>query len=118
MTQVFPTEEASSRYIQSSAPGGFGPRSGRLNVSEDTALAAWELCSNSQFVLLVLLLDLLQDVNFQPGCFSVLPNIFYDLQCHLGFASAREETKESEEAAVTGTHPTGHCRSLQDDEIP
>lgn len=112
MTQVFPTEEASSRYIQSSALGGFGPRSSRLLVSEDVVLAAWELRSNLQFVLLVLLLDFLQDVNFQPGCFSVLPNIFYDFQCHLGFASAREETKESEKNPVSPAR-TSH-RALQE----
>lgn len=48
---------------------------------------------NSQLVLLVLLFDFLQDVDFQPGSLSVLPNVLDDFQCHLGLASGREETR-------------------------
>lgn len=38
---------------------------------------------NLQLVLLVLLFDFLQDVDFQPGSLSVFPNVLYDFQCHL-----------------------------------
>jgi len=93
MKQVFPQAGGKQQVFQSSAPRVFGHHPSRPLVCKDVVLTTQVSCRNLQFVLLVLLFDFFQDVNFQPGCFSVFSNIFYDFQRHLRFASVREETK-------------------------
>lgn len=66
--------------------------------------------TDSLFVVRILLTDLLQDVDFQFGCFSVFVLVLNDLQCNLISSSVFKHCFKKKKYPP---HPRTHCTLIQ-----